>query len=79
MVAAFAGFVDGRIAGLQEFGLGLAVAILIDATIIRVLLVPSLMAVLGQWNWWLPERIARLARVEASPLERRPVRSCYRR
>jgi RND superfamily putative drug exporter len=71
MVAAFAGFVDGRIAGLQEFGLGLAVAILIDATIIRVLLVPSLMAVLGQWNWWLPERIARLARVEASPLARR--------
>jgi len=79
MVAAFAGFVDGRIAGLQEFGLGLAVAILVDATIIRVLLVPSLMAVLGRWNWWLPERIARLARVEASPLVRRPGRSCYRR
>src|SRR5579862_5268342 len=78
MVAAFAGFVDGRIAGLQEFGLGLAVAILIDATIIRVLLVPSLMAVLGRWNWWLPDRIARLARVEASPLTRRPDRSCYR-
>jgi RND superfamily putative drug exporter len=71
MVAAFAGFVDGRIAGLQEFGLGLAVAILVDATIVRVLLVPSLMAVLGRWNWWLPERIARLARVEASPLTRR--------
>jgi RND superfamily putative drug exporter len=79
MVAAFAGFVDGRIAGLQEFGLGLAVAILVDATIIRVLLVPSLMAVLGRWNWWLPERIARLARVEPSPLARRPVHSCYRR
>jgi uncharacterized membrane protein YdfJ with MMPL/SSD domain len=78
MVAAFAGFVDGRIAGLQEFGLGLAVAILVDATIIRVLLVPSLMAVLGRWNWWLPEWIARLVRVEASPLARRPVRSCYR-
>jgi putative drug exporter of the RND superfamily len=79
MVAAFAGFVDGRIAGLQEFGLGLAVAILVDATIIRVMLVPSLMAVLGRWNWWLPERIARLARVEPSPLTRRTVRSCYRR
>jgi uncharacterized membrane protein YdfJ with MMPL/SSD domain len=79
MVAAFAGFVDGRIAGLQEFGLGLAVAILVDATIIRVLLVPSLMAVLGRWNWWLPECIARLARVEPSPLTRRPARSCYRR
>ncbi len=79
MVAAFSGFVDGRIAGLQEFGLGLAVAILVDATIIRVLLVPSLMAVLGRWNWWLPEWIARLARVEPSPLTRRPVHSCYRR
>jgi putative drug exporter of the RND superfamily len=81
MVAAFAGFVDGRIAGLQEFGLGLAVAILVDATIIRVLLVPSLMAVLGRWNWWLPERVARLARVEPSPLVRppRPGHSCYRR
>jgi putative drug exporter of the RND superfamily len=79
MVGAFAGFVDGRIAGLQEFGLGLAVAILVDATIIRVLLVPSLMAVLGRWNWWLPEPIARIARVEASPLTRSQMRSCYRR
>jgi RND superfamily putative drug exporter len=76
MVAAFSGFVDGRIAGLQEFGLGLAVAILVDATIVRALLVPSLMAVLGRWNWWLPARVARLARVEPSPLTRRPKRSC---
>ena len=76
MVAAFSGFVDGRIAGLQEFGLGLAVAILVDATIVRVLLVPSLMAVLGRWNWWLPTPLARVARVEPSPLTRRPERSC---
>src|SRR5204862_4394795 len=76
MVAAFSGFVDGRIAGLQEFGLGLAVAILVDATIVRALLVPALMAVLGRWNWWLPEPVARLARVEPSPLTRRPKRSC---
>jgi uncharacterized membrane protein YdfJ with MMPL/SSD domain len=76
MVAAFSGFVDGRIAGLQEFGLGLAVAILVDATIVRALLVPALMAVLGRWNWWLPEPVARLARIEPSPLTRRPERSC---
>jgi len=76
MVAAFSGFVDGRIAGLQEFGLGLAVAILVDATIVRAVLVPSLMAVLGRWNWWLPARVARFAHVEPSPLTRRPVRSC---
>ena len=54
MVAAFSGFVVGRVAGLQELGLGLALAILLDATVIRLVLVPSLMAVLGRWNWWLP-------------------------
>ena len=68
MVAAFSGFIAGRIAGLQEFGLGLAVAIFIDATIIRALLVPSLMAVLGRWNWWLPPPVARLVGIAASPL-----------
>jgi putative drug exporter of the RND superfamily len=72
MVAAFSGFVAGRIAGLQEFGLGLAVAIFVDATIVRIVLVPSLMALLGRWNWWLPTRVARLAHVGASPLARRP-------
>jgi RND superfamily putative drug exporter len=54
MVAAFSGFLAGRIAGLQEFGTGLAVAILVDATIVRAILVPSLMAIFGGWNWWLP-------------------------
>jgi RND superfamily putative drug exporter len=54
MVAAFSGFVAGRIAGLQEFGAGLALAILIDATLVRMVLVPSLMAIFGRWNWWLP-------------------------
>jgi RND superfamily putative drug exporter len=76
MVAAFSGFVDGRIAGLQEFGLGLAVAIFVDATLVRAVLVPALMAVLGRWNWWLPARVARLAHVQPSPLTRRPERSC---
>jgi RND superfamily putative drug exporter len=80
MVAAFSGFVAGRIVGLQEFGLGLAVAIFVDATIVRALLVPSLMAMFGRWNWWLPPRVARLMRVPPSPLEQprtaaRPIRS----
>jgi RND superfamily putative drug exporter len=70
MVAAFSGFVAGRIVGLQEFGLGLAVAIFVDATIVRSLLVPSLMALFGRWNWWLPPSMARLVRVPASPLDR---------
>ncbi len=68
MVAAFSGFVAGSIVGLQEFGLGLAVAIFVDATIVRALLVPSLMAVFGRWNWWLPASLARLVRVQPSPL-----------
>ena len=55
MVAAFSGFVAGRVAGLQEFGVGLALAILIDATLVRMILVPSLMAIFGRWNWWLPK------------------------
>jgi putative drug exporter of the RND superfamily len=68
MVAAFSGFVAGSIVGLQQFGLGLAVAILIDATLVRALLVPALMAWFGRWNWWLPARVARIVRVKPSPL-----------
>ncbi len=68
MVAAFSGFLAGRVAGLQQLGFGLALAVLLDATIVRALLVPSLMAVLGRWNWWLPAPVARLARVAPSPL-----------
>jgi uncharacterized membrane protein YdfJ with MMPL/SSD domain len=68
MVAAFSGFVAGSIVGLQQFGLGLAVAILVDATIVRALLVPALMAWFGRWNWWLPPRVARIVRVKPSPL-----------
>ncbi|MDQ1725157.1 MAG: putative drug exporter of the superfamily, partial [Frankiaceae bacterium] len=54
-VAALSGLASGRNAGLQEFGVGLALAILIDATLVRMILVPSLMAIFGRWNWWLPE------------------------
>jgi RND superfamily putative drug exporter len=56
MAISFSGFVAGSVPGLQQFGLGLAFAVLIDATLIRALLLPSLMAILGRWNWWLPSR-----------------------
>jgi RND superfamily putative drug exporter len=69
MVAAFSGFIAGRVVGLQEFGFGLAVAIFVDATVVRALLVPSLMAIFGRWNWWLPGRVARVMHVRPSPLE----------
>ena len=71
MVAAFSGFVAGRIVGLQEFGIGLAVAIFVDATLVRAVLVPSLMAIFGRYNWWLPAPLARVVRVPESPLEQR--------
>jgi RND superfamily putative drug exporter len=73
MFAAFMGFVAGSIVGLQQFGFGLAAAILIDVTIVRALLVPSAMKLFGKWNWYLPSGVARVLRVQASPLgEHRP-------
>src|SRR5437773_11614173 len=68
MFAAFMGFVVGSILGLQQFGFGLAIAILLDVTIIRALLVPSAMELFGRWNWWLPPNVARVFRVKPSPL-----------
>ena len=59
--------------GLRQLGLGLALGVLLDATIVRSVLVPALMAVLGRWNWWLPARRTRL-RVEPSPLRQGGVR-----
>jgi RND superfamily putative drug exporter len=69
MVAAFMGFVAGSIVGLQQFGFGLAVAIALDVTIVRALLVPSAMKLFGRLNWWLPANVARVVRVPPSPLE----------
>ncbi len=69
MFAAFMGFVVGSFIELQQFGFGLAAAILIDVTIVRALLLPSFMRLAGRWNWWLPAGIARVFRVEPSPLE----------
>ena len=75
MFAAFMGFVAGSILGLQQFGFGLAAAIIMDVTIIRALLVPSAMKLFGRWNWWLPPNVAKVFRVKPSPMEprRRPV------
>jgi len=70
LVGALSGFVFGHFAGLQELGIGLAVGIIIDATIIRGLLLPSSMVLLGRWNWWLPQGLAALLKVKASPLDR---------
>ncbi|HET9249765.1 MAG TPA: MMPL family transporter, partial [Actinomycetota bacterium] len=55
MVAVFGGFAAGRLTPLEEMGFGLAIAVLIDATIVRSILVPSAMKLLGDRNWYLPK------------------------
>ena len=54
MVGALSGFITGHFAGLQELGIGLVAGIAIDATIIRLLLLPATMVLLGKWNWSHP-------------------------
>jgi uncharacterized membrane protein YdfJ with MMPL/SSD domain len=63
MVAVFLAFATSRVLGLQQFGLGLAVAVFIDATVIRVVLLPASMKLLGDWNWFLPSWLEWLPRV----------------
>jgi len=57
---AIGAFVTSQLIFIKELGLGTAIAVLIDATIIRALLVPSLMQLLGRWNWWAPGPLRRL-------------------
>jgi RND superfamily putative drug exporter len=58
IVAVFLGFAMGDLIMFQQMGFGVAVALLIDATIIRSILVPAAMTLLGKWNWYLPRRLA---------------------
>jgi len=57
---AIGAFVTSEMIFIKQLGLGTALAVLIDATIVRALLVPSLMKLLGEWNWWAPKPLARL-------------------
>jgi RND superfamily putative drug exporter len=54
MIAVTGPFAFGEVVGVKQLGIGIAAAILIDATVIRMILVPSLMKLLGSWNWWAP-------------------------
>ena len=63
MVVVFAVFVSLKFVFIQELGLGLAVAVFIDATIIRCVLLPATMTLLGDWNWWMPRFLDWIPRV----------------
>jgi RND superfamily putative drug exporter len=67
MVLVFLGFVTGADPSVKMFGLGLATAILVDATIVRLCIVPATMRLLGRANWWLPGWLARSLPVPAQP------------
>jgi uncharacterized membrane protein YdfJ with MMPL/SSD domain len=54
LVAVFAIFVTLHTLDIKQMGFGLAAAILIDSTIVRAVLLPAVMKLLGEWNWWLP-------------------------
>ena len=60
MVAVFAAFVSSGAPSVQQVGLAAAVAIALDATIVRLVIVPAAMELLGDWNWWLPKPLARI-------------------
>jgi RND superfamily putative drug exporter len=72
MVAVFAIFVTLHEIDIKQMGFGLAAAILIDATVVRAVLLPSVMKLLGEWNWYLPRWLEWLPRVggEAAPRAR---------
>ena len=69
MVVVFAGFARGDLVMFQQMGFGVAVALLIDATLIRGVLVPAAMELLGQRNWYLPGWLGWLPHIEVEPVE----------
>ncbi len=84
MVAVFAGFASGKLVMFEQMGFGLGVAILLDATLVRMLLVPSAMSLFGKANWYLPRWLEWLPRltIESTPMPLPAVggtdRSCRR-
>jgi RND superfamily putative drug exporter len=60
IIAVFLGFALGEVAAIQQVGIGLALTVLIDATLVRMLLVPATMTLLGRWNWWAPPALRRV-------------------
>jgi len=74
MISVFLGFVANPDPIMKMMGLGLATAIFVDATIVRVVLVPASMKLMGDANWWFPKRLAWLPRLDIEGEERLPAR-----
>jgi putative drug exporter of the RND superfamily len=71
MVCVFGSFVTGDLRSIKLIGLGLSVAVLVDATVVRMVLVPATMELLGRRNWWMPawlDRVVPKLAVEAPPV-----------
>jgi RND superfamily putative drug exporter len=60
MLVVFSAFVQGDVVANKTIGLGLAVAVALDATLVRLILVPAVLQLAGEWNWWLPSGLKRL-------------------
>jgi putative drug exporter of the RND superfamily len=60
IVIVFLGFAAGELLTIKEVGLGMAIAVVLDATVVRMLLVPATMKLMGRWNWWAPPGLRRL-------------------
>jgi RND superfamily putative drug exporter len=60
IVIVFLGFAGGRMIGIKELGLSMSIAVVVDATLVRCLLVPATMTLLGELNWWAPGPLRRL-------------------
>ena len=76
MVGVFALFATIRLLPIKQLGFGLAVAVFLDATIVRAVLLPAAMKLLGDWNWYLPRWLEWLPRFDVSesepPVDPRP-------
>jgi RND superfamily putative drug exporter len=60
MVIVFVGLSTGEVSFMRMIGIGLALAVIVDATLVRMVLVPAFMKLVGRWNWWAPVPLAKL-------------------
>jgi putative drug exporter of the RND superfamily len=72
IIAVFGGFARGDLVMFQQMGFGVAIALLLDATIVRLVLVPAAMELLGERNWYLPSWLHRLPDIHVEGAKRGP-------